>query len=224
MNENICLPKEHYFVLMCAFILLTIFYIYSLNQKIFKLDLENILTNNVSDVNKITNQPIIIDSELEKRILLDKRDRNVINNDPELEKRILLDKRDRDAINDDLKPPERRDQAYAYPDRYVKNLINIPSRGLPDNYQALGAVVRKTDEKVLQLFGRQKYPGSNQWEYYVTGADTYGFPNKMPIKIRGDREIENNIKITIDWLDKSKGDFEVHLYDYNVPRYNPYDF
>ena len=204
MNENICLPKEHYFVLMCAFILLTMFYIYSLNQKIFKLDLGNILTNNVSDVNKITNQPIVIDTELEKR--------------------ILLDKRDRDAVNDDLKPPERRDQAYAYPDRYVKNLINIPSRGLPDNYQAVGAVVRKSDEKVLQLFGRQKYPGSNQWEYYVTGADTYGFPNKMPIKIRGDREIEHNRKITIDWLDKSKGDFEVHLYDFNVPRYNPYDF
>jgi hypothetical protein len=189
---------------MCGFILLTIFYIYSLNQKIFKLDLGNILTNNVSDVNKITKQPIVLD--------------------PELEKRILLDKRDRDAIINDLKPPERRDQAYAYPDSYVKNLINMPSRGLPDNYQAVGAVVRKSDEKVLQLFGRQKYPGSNQWEYYVTGADTYGFPNKMPIKIRGDREIEHNRKITIDWLDKSKGDFEVHLYNYDVPRYNPYDF
>lgn len=204
MNENICLPKEHYFVLLCVFILLTMFYIYSLNQKIFKLDLGNILTNNVSDVNKITNQPIVID--------------------PELEKRILLDKRDRDVVNDDLKAPERRDQAHAYPDRYVKNLINIPSRGLPDNYQALGAIVRKSDEKVLQLFGRQKYPGSNQWEYYATGADTYGFPNKMPIKIRGDREIEHNRKITIDWLDKSKGDFEVHLYNYDTPRYNPYDF
>jgi hypothetical protein len=64
--------------------------------------------------------------------------------------------------------------------------------------------------------------GSNQWEYYVTGMDRYGFPNKMPIKVKGDKELFDKDKIELDWLDKSKGEFEVNLYNFDVPRYNPF--
>jgi flagellar basal body rod protein FlgG len=87
-----------------------------------------------------------------------------------------------------------------------------------------GTLVRKEDEKILQLFGRQTYPGSNQWEYYVTGADTYGFPNKMPISVRGGREIDDKQRINVHFLDKKKGDFEANIYNFDVPRYNPYDY
>jgi hypothetical protein len=66
--------------------------------------------------------------------------------------------------------------------------------------------------------------GSNQWEYYVTGMDRYGFPNKMPIKVKGDKELYDKDKIDLDWLDKSKGKFEVNLYNFDVPRYNPFDY
>ena len=88
----------------------------------------------------------------------------------------------------------------------------------------MGTLVRKTDEKILQLFGRQTFPGSNQWEYYVTGADTYGFPNKMPIQTKGGREIDNNQKVDVPFLNKGKGDFEANIYKFDVPRYNPYDY
>jgi hypothetical protein len=203
MSDTICLPKEHYLVLFIIFTVITLFYIYSLNKKNFKLDLNNALTNESIKVKEIVRRPII---------------------NPIVEKRIILNDRDRKAINDDLTPPERRDPEHAYPDREVKNIINLPTRGLPDNYHSVGVLVRKNDEKVLQLFGRQKYPGSNQWEYYVTGMDRYGFPNKMPVKVRGDKELSDKDKIELDWLDKSKGDFDVNLYDFDVPRYNPFTY
>jgi hypothetical protein len=197
MSDTICLPKEHYIILFIVFTIITLYYIYSINQKNFKLDLNN---------------PLISESEKIKEII----------NRPYDEKKIFLKKRDRKVVNDDFEPPERREPEHVYPDREVKNIINIPSRGLPDNYQSVGVLARIQDEKILQLFGRQKYMGSNQWEYYVTGMDRYGFPNKMPIKVKGDKELFDKDKIELDWLDKSKGEFEVNLYNFDVPRYNPF--
>lgn len=199
MGDTICLPVEHYIVLFLSFIIITLFYIYNLNN--FKLDLNNPLTSESTKINEILNRPLI---------------------NYDIEKRIMLEIRDRRAIKDDLTPPERRNQEYEYPSKEVQNIINIPSRGIPDNYHSVGVLVRKTDEKVLQLFGRQKYAGSNQWEYYVSGMDRYGFPNKMPVKVKGDKELIDKYHISLDWLDKSKGDFEVNLYDFDIPRYNPF--
>lgn len=201
MSNTICLPKEHYIVLFIVFTIITLYYIYSLNQKKFKLDLNNPLTSESEKIKEIINRPIVI---------------------PFVEKRIILEKRDREVVNDDFVPPERREPEHIYPDREVRNIINIPTRGVPDNYQSVGVLVRREDEKILQLFGRQKYMGSNQWEYYVTGMDRYGFPNKMPIKVKGDKELFDKDKIELDWLDKSKGEFEVNLYNFDVPRYNPF--
>ena len=203
MSDTICLPKEHYIVLFIVFTIITLYYIYSLNQKKFKLDLNNPLTSESEKIKEIINRPVVI---------------------PFVEKRIILEKRDREVVNDDFVPPERREPEHIYPDREVKNIINIPTRGVPDNYQSVGVLVRREDEKILQLFGRQKYMGSNQWEYYVTGMDRYGFPNKMPIKVKGDKELYDKDKIDLDWLDKSKGQFEVNLYNFDVPRYNPFDY
>jgi hypothetical protein len=217
MPDTVCLPQEHYIILLVVFVLLTVYYMYKMNSQDCKLDLSNILTMQskyINDINLKTIKP-------PKQNIIDET--QIVQND-ELEKRKYLNKRDRDAIFDELKPPEKRDQEYQYPTRYVKSAINIPSRGLPDTYHALGALVRKEDEKILQLFGRQKYPGSTQWEYYVTGADTYGFPNKMPIKVKGDKEVQDKDHINVEWLNRGKGHFEVNLYPYDVPRYNPYDY
>ena len=164
----------------------------------------------------ITDEPVIISNPLSGKI-------NSPLAVPDLEKRHALETRDADAVFNEFRAPERRDQAHSYPTESVKTLINVPTRGLPDNYHSVGVLVRKADEKVLQLFGRQRYPGSSQWEYYVAGADNYGFPNKMPIPNRGNRELEDKQRIELPWLDKSKGHFEVNLYNFDVPRYNPYD-
>jgi len=42
--------------------------------------------------------------------------------------------------------------------------------------------------------------------------------------VRGDRELEDKQQIDLPWLDKSKGNFVVNIYNFDVPRYNPYDY
>jgi len=112
--------------------------------------------------------------------------------------RRLLEHRDRTVLYDPLVAPERRIDIRQYPIPLLKQ-INIPTRGYPDNYQLIGLASRNSDEKVLQLFGRPTFPGSNQYEYYVT-SESNGFVNKFPIKTKGQREIEDGSLIDVPFL------------------------
>jgi len=122
------------------------------------------------------------------------------------------------VLYDPLVPPERRIDANQYP-LSILHRINIPTRGYPDNYQLVGLLSRTGDEKILQLFGRPTYPGSNQYEYYVT-TESNGFTNKIPIETKG-KEIEDGITVNVPIFDQNKGHFQVKLYNYNTPRYYP---
>ena len=240
MSTTVCLPTEHYMLLMLFFISITLFYIYKMQNIDFKLGLNNNLDILSKQINILNDIPVMNRPPRKTRQINIINDNSIIDNQNNIglpnsteldtigvtnfEKRDYLEDRDKEAVFNEFKPPEKRLPEYEYPDRYVKKAINIPTRGLPDNYHALGTLVRKKDEKILQLFGRQTFPGSNQWEYYVTGADSYGFPNKMPIVIKGGREIENKQKIDVPFLDKKNGDFEAHIYRFDVPRYNPFDY
>jgi hypothetical protein len=139
-----------------------------------------------------------------------------------IERRLYLRERDRRVLNDDFEPPEKRVPEHNYPNRYVKSKINIATRGLPDNYQTVGVLVRKEDERMLQIFGRQKYPGSTQWEYYISGLDVNSTPFKVPLAVKGDRELEDKQEIDLPWFDASRGKFQVNIYPNDVPRYNPF--
>ena len=87
----------------------------------------------------------------------------------------------------------------------------------------LGIVLRNNTETAYNLFGRQTFPGSNQYEYYVQG-NMDGNIVKIPIKIRGDREIEDGQGIQIPGTDPAKGAFKVQLYKLDSLRYNPHLF
>lgn len=139
-----------------------------------------------------------------------------------IERRLFLRERDRRVLNDEFAPPEKRVPEHNYPNRYLKSQINISTRGIPDNYQTVGVLVRKDDERILQIFGRQKYPGSNQWEYYVSGADVNGAIFKVPLDVKGNRELEDKQEIALPWFDESRGKFQVNIYPNDVPRYNPF--
>jgi hypothetical protein len=163
-----------------------------------------------------------LNKKLIKKLLL-------INNENQIEDEIKYEitkhnyivERDTRVVDNVFTAPERRVPEYLYPDDYVKKDINIPTRGYPEHYQLLGIVTRDSTETAYNLFGRQTYPKSNQYEYYVQ-TNLHDNNIKIPIKIIGDKEIENNQIIYIIGTDKSKGDFRVKLYDYNVPRYNPF--
>lgn len=97
--------------------------------------------------------------------------------------------------------------------------INYPTRGYPDPYQQVGILGRK-DGKLLNLFGRQKWPGSNLWEYYAIGKDSTTLKTRIPIKVRGDKELEDDTVIDLPLFNLGK--FRVKLYDLDGPRYIPY--
>jgi hypothetical protein len=196
MNENICIPTINVYIIFFIFLGLIII-------KTHKDSLNNYKTY-------LENKKIVLENK-------DISDNNIINTLP---LRQLLENRDKSILYDPLTAPERRIDINQYPTT-IKNMINIPSRGYPDNYQLMGILNRETDEKILQLFGRATFPGSNQYEYYVT-TEQNGFVNKIPIETRGKKEITEDEIIYIPIFDKSKGPFKINLYNYNTPRYNPY--
>lgn len=132
--------------------------------------------------------------------------------------RNYLNQRDINVLYNDFVAPERREPAYQYPNKYLRNNLNIPTRGIPDDYQLIGVLLRDNTESAYKLFGRQLYPGSTQYEYYAQ-AVMHNNDVKLPIKIRGDKEIEDNHIVHVPGTDQEKGEFKVKLYNYDAPRY-----
>ena len=189
INENLCMSKNYIVILIFFFIGLTIFYIYKKSY-----DINNL---NDSSTNKY------------KYIYLN----NNISNILPLQK--LLENRDKSILYDPLIAPEKRASYDQYP-LYNNNQINIPTRGYPDNYQLLGLLYKKNDNKILQLFGRATFPGSNQYEYYAI-TEQHGFMNKIPLEEK--KEIFDGDLIKVSIID-DKESFHVKLYN-NTLRYNP---
>jgi hypothetical protein len=128
--------------------------------------------------------------------------------------------RDLGVIHDVSKAPERRVARHQYLTHQMQKVVNIPTRGYPDDYQMLGVLSRESDEKMLNLFGRQRYPGSDIWEYYVSDSTT-NIPIKIPVMINDNRELLEDTMINIPVFDNSKGKFKLTLYKYDTPRYLP---
>ena len=230
MSENICLPQTHLFIIISVFMGLCIWHIHNekkkhLKEHNFKYN-DHLLSKIVKTISELPEQIKQVKQDEQNNVVNQDNQVNLVNPnvkiiDPELEKHILLSKRDRAILSNDFAPPERRVPEYAYPDRYVKAQLNIATRGDPDNYQILGIVLRNNTETAYNLFGRQTYPGSNQYEYYVQG-NMDGNIVKIPISIRGDKEINDGQVVQIPGTDQNKGVFKVKLYKLDVPRYNPF--
>ena len=61
---------------------------------------------------------------------------------------------------------------------------------------------------------------TNQYEYFVQSV-MHNNDVKIPIKINGDKEIEDGQNIMIPGTNKNIGEFKVKLYEYDAPRYIP---
>lgn len=125
-------------------------------------------------------------------------------------------------INDPLENPARRVPRHAIPPYYLKQFIDIPTRGYPDNYHLLGILIRNDGEsegpsenKILRLFGRETYPGSNMYEYYTSIAS--GLDHiKLPIDTPRTKEFNDNDSVTV--LNKT---YNVQLHPCDAPKYYP---
>ena len=129
--------------------------------------------------------------------------------------------RDYRVINDPLYPPEQRsDNNYYYPREVIRGVIptnnsggqqvyvgdnpqlygngyfRYPTRGYPPPYQMKGYLVDDNNPgNILSIFGRPKYLGSNQYQYYVSKRDLNN--NEIKIDIPNNREIYNGETVKI---------------------------
>ena len=133
----------------------------------------------------------------------------------------LIDQRDEDANSDPLTAPTRRLPRHIYPTRKSDFIEEVPTRGYPDSYHYYGVLRRESDNKFVKLFGRQIYPGSSQYEYYIETVES-DLAVKIPLEINNGREIFDGDEIDIEVLDSSKGKFRLYMNKYDRPRYNPF--
>jgi len=132
------------------------------------------INNNTESDDSATN----LDNNLEKK-KLNRRDTIIKNNNiylvpPSSNNSMIVNKEYERLINP-LLPPERSyDTRYSVP-------INIPTRGYASNYQQVGVVTSETNQgsKILPLYGRQQWKGSNRWNFY-TSTDQYN-SLKLPV-------------------------------------------
>lgn len=124
---------------------------------------------------------------------------------------------------DPLEEPTRRVNRYEIQPIHLKTMIDIPTRGYPDNYILMG-ILRKSSKlnnkndqnDILKLFGRQEYPRSCRYEYYTlinSGLDQI----KIPIN-KSKKELYNDDKVYIEELNET---YKVKLYKYDAPKYYP---
>lgn len=203
MEQYICLPKYYLIIIFTIFIGVVIWYLHYNKMNNYNSDR---LLNKINKINHKINKV----NNFNKILKLQTTKKNFLNN------------RDNEVVYNKLAPPERRLPEHLYPDEHVKKQINITTRGLPDNYHLIGVVLRNNTESAFNLFGRQLFPGSNQWEYYVTG-EMQNTSIKLPIEIKGNREIVDGQNIIIPGTNQNIGNYHVKLYKYDTPRYNPYN-
>ena len=202
--DTVCLSKSHLSLILIFVIILVFIYKNMNNQKGTFND--KILNKLMKKINQIENEKI---NKIENKI------DNKIDNKIENEK----------VYYDDFQPPvidyKNNRIINNIHNRHVNNSINIPTRGFPEDYQLKGLLLRNNTETAYNLFGRQKFPGSSQYEYYII-ANMDRNHVKIPLKINGDKEIEDSQTINVPGTNQNNGSFTVKLYDYDVPRYIPY--
>jgi hypothetical protein len=130
---------------------------------------------------------------------------------------------DHNKLDDPLVEPTRRVPRHEIHPSIMKQMIDIPTRGYPDNFIQMGILVKEgksndeSDNKIIRLFGRQEYPGSYIHEYYSmvnSGHDQI----KIPLNIGNKKELYNGDIIHIEEL---KGKYEIKLHKFDAPKYYP---
>jgi hypothetical protein len=105
------------------------------------------------------------------------------------------------------------------------NNINIPTRGYPTNYQLVGILYNNNIDIAYNLYGRQTYLGSNEYEYYIHAIinnNDIKIPLDIKKEIYDNQEINLNKSIKNNILNNNDNIFKVKLYEYNTPKYIPY--
>lgn len=151
------------------------------------------------------------------------KEKSQLNTPPNIPVNDIIKDRDYRAVFDRLYPAERRSPEYMYGNlafRDLSSVFNYPTRGYPDRYQYMGNLIRNKDEKIVQLYGRQNYPGSNQYEYYGISRDDTGMEYKIPLP-KLTKELNDGDQVNIDMYG-TNGNFTLYLNSLDELKYNPW--
>ena len=128
---------------------------------------------------------------------------------------------------DPFEQPARRVARSEIHPSYLRRMIDLPTRGYPDNFTQYGVLIRDENKKskehdeqnkILRLFGRNQYPGSGTYEYYTminSGLDQIKIP--LHNKRRRD-ELYDGDTVYIRELNNN---YTVSLHKYDEPKYYP---
>jgi len=185
-------------------------------------------------IEKINNDP-----ELSKYITYYK---NTKSNDPTINKLLdiillqmtnnntrsigeVINDYDRRAVSDKLTPPRKLDDTSPIPPNVLyPNLFGQFTRGEPGKFRKMGYLTdlsgnNEDKYKFLTLMGRQKYPNSSRYEYYITSNDKN---DNFKIELGNIRkELDTGDTLSVSELGK---DYKVTI-DKNIDyEYSPYLF
>lgn len=122
---------------------------------------------------------------------------------------------DMQRMHHPLTPPVRRGP-FSYTGTGPSLPVAIPTRGEYGSFQQMGFLINTNDvDQAMPLIGRRIH--SNQYEYYTFHHNNPQI--KIPIKITGNREINNGDSVTVTGY---ANPLQAQIYDLDAPRYIPY--
>jgi hypothetical protein len=124
-------------------------------------------------------------------------------------------------IGDPLTEPTRRLPRHVIPTDYMQQYFDKHTRGQPDTYTLMGILLKEDngyiDNRILKLFGRQTYPGSNRYEYYTFVEGGVG-EIKLMLQNKNNKELMGDDTIDIPEVSAT---YSVQLHKIDEPRYYP---
>ena len=222
MNGTYCFNKKFFILLAITIVILFIF------QYIHFIRGNNIFNNNTCQPCNCDN----ISQETNEKYTETIKEETVVNQElpvlstphpPSPMPTDIVRQYDYKQAYDPLQDPTRRIPRYEMTPFQLKRLIDLPTRGYPDNFTQIGVLVkegnpdRNIENKIIRLFGRQEYPSSNRYEYY-TMVNSGNDQIKIPIDTKAKKELYDGDQVFISELDDT---YRVQLFKYNSPRYYP---
>jgi hypothetical protein len=138
--------------------------------------------------------------------------------------RDLIRDLDYKTLTDPLTEPTRRQPRYIYGPLINNPYFNYPTRGYQDSFSMIGYLVdehapKNDDNHIIKLFGRQKYPGSSEYEYYVENR-VGGERLKLPLENQR-RELYDDDEVYVELI---KRNYKVKTLPDKTLQYSPYLF
>lgn len=227
---TLCLENGTIVIIIVIIIIAIFFYLSNKNNnsKVNNIDTHHEEIQNLKNdflieksKNQILNQQVQQNENKIKNI----KTENIINQNTLDNPLFVVDKPYQRSVNPFL-PPLRSNPNDPVTSISLRGLgvpINIPTRGYSSDYQQVGIITG--GDKILPLFGKTTWSGSNKWNYY-TSTDSFQSV-KIPVLNKkrdctqefGCDELYDKDRIYIPAYNK---EFEVSIYQLDAPIYIPY--